>query len=71
MSNKPPQKSATPGPWFSLTGGRDRVNISNTVGPDWLGPDHYIGEVTKHNAPIVEGAPPVQRVEPSGGSAQG
>ncbi len=57
MSTKHPQKSVTPGPWFTLTGGKDRTIVSNTVGPQWAAPEHLIGEVTKHNAPLVAGAP--------------
>jgi hypothetical protein len=47
----------TKGPWIQLTGRKDHVHISNTTGPHWSAPDHYVAEVTEQNAVLVKGAP--------------
>lgn len=47
----------TSGPWYRLSGSKGSVNISNTVGPDWAGKDHYVGEVTDENSSVVSATP--------------
>ena len=47
----------TPEPWYSLSGKEGTVELSNSVGPHWSSPDHYVGSVLAHNAPLVKAAP--------------
>jgi len=47
----------TPGPWYSLSGKAGTVELSNCVGPHWSSPDHYVGSVLAHNAPLIKAAP--------------
>jgi len=38
-------------PWYQLSG--DDINITNSVGPHWASPEHYICECKKANAEFI------------------
>ena len=51
------QEKPTPGPWYSLSGKEGTVELSNSAGPRWSSPDHYVGSVLARNAPLIKAAP--------------
>ena len=49
----------TPGPYYRLSGGSDDHGrktdiVSNTVGPHWPSPDHWVGEFSYQNPENAE-----------------